>query len=109
LEAFAPIAGHIVVADLSRTAITDRSGAIIATMKQLRVLRLMETRLTDTTLLRLESLNQLESLDVYGTPITPAVLPAIAKLPKLSHFYAGRTGIQSGKSVPEDLVGKLVF
>jgi len=109
LEAFAPIAGHIVVADLSRTAITDRSAAIIATMKQLRVLRLMDTRLTDAALLRLESLNQLESLDVYGTPITPTVLPAIAKLPKLSHFYAGQTGIQPGKSVPEDLVGKLVF
>jgi uncharacterized membrane protein len=109
LEAFAPIAGHIVVADLSRTAITDRSAAIIATMKQLRVLRLMDTRLTDAALLRLESLNQLESLDVYGTPITPTVLPAIAKLPKLLHFYAGQTGIQPGKSVPEDLVGKLVF
>jgi uncharacterized membrane protein len=109
LEAFAPIAGHIIVADLSRTAITNRSAAIIATMKQLRVLRLMDTRLTDAAFMRLDSLSQLESLDVYGTPITPAVLPAIARLPKLSHFYAGQTGIQPGKSVPEDLAGKLVF
>ena len=109
LEAFAPIAEHIVVADLSRTAISDHSAAVIATMKRLRVLRLMDTRLTNATLLRLESLNQLESLDVYATPITPRVLPTIAKLPKLSHFYVGRTGIQPGKSVPEDLVGKLVF
>ena len=109
LEAFAPIAEQIVVADLSRTAITDHSAAIMARMKRLRVLRLMDTHLTDATLLRLESLNQLESLDVYGTPITPTVLPAIAKLPRLSHFYAGQTGIQPGKSVPEDLVGKLVF
>jgi hypothetical protein len=69
----------------------------------------MDTRLTNATLLRLKSLNQLESLDVYATPITPRVLPTIAKLPKLSHFYVGRTGIQPGKSVPEDLVGKLVF
>ena len=109
LEAFAPIAKHIVVADLSRTTISDHSAAVIATMKRLRVLRLMDTRLTNATLLRLESLNQLESLDVYATPITPRVLPTIAKLPKLSHFYVGRTGIQPGKSVPEDLVGKLVF
>jgi len=109
LEAFAPIAEHIVVADLSRTTISDHSAAVIATMKRLRVLRLMDTRLTNATLLRLESLNQLESLDVYATPITPRVLPTIAKLPKLSHFYVGRTGIQPGKSVPEDLVGKLVF
>jgi hypothetical protein len=69
----------------------------------------MDTRLTDATLLRLESLNQLESLDVYGTPITSTVLPTIAKLPKLEHFYAGQTAIQPDKSLPEDLAGKLVF
>ena len=109
LEAFTPIAEDIIVADFSRTAISDHSAAAIATMKRLRVLRLMGTRLTDATFLRLESLNQLESLDVYGTPITPAVLPSIAKLPKLSHFYAGQTGIAPGKSVPDNLVGKLVF
>src|SRR5215469_997464 len=109
LEAFAPIAEHIIVADFSRTAITDHSATAIAAMKRLRVLRLMDTRVTDATFLHLETLNQLESLDVYGTPITPAVLPAIAKLTKLSHFYAGQTGIAPGKSVPYNLVGKLVF
>jgi hypothetical protein len=109
LEAFAPVAERIVIADFSRTAITDGSGAAIAGMKRLRVLRLMDTHLTDATLLRLEALSQLESVDVYGTAITPAVLPMIAKLPRLSHFYAGQTGIQPGKSIPESLVGKLVF
>ena len=109
LEAFTPIAEHIIVADLSRTVVTDHSADAIAAMKRLRVLRLMNTHLTDATLLRLDSLNQLESLNVYGTAITPAVLPTIAKLPKLSHFYAGQTGILPGKSVPENLVGKLVF
>ena len=78
-------------------------------MKRLRVLRLMNTHLTDATLLRLDSLNELESLNVYGTAITPAVLQTITKLPKLSHFYAGETGILPGKPVPENLVGKLVF
>lgn len=109
LEAFAPIAEHIIVADFSRTAITDHSATAIAAMKRLRVLRLMDTHLTDATFVNLETLNQLESLDVYGTPITPAVLPSLAKLPKLSHFYAGQTGIVPGKSVPDNLVGKLVF
>jgi uncharacterized membrane protein/mono/diheme cytochrome c family protein len=109
LEAFVPVADHIIVADLSRTAVTDHSAAAIAAMKRLHVLRLMDTRLTDATLLRLETLNQLESLNVYGTPVTAAVLPTIAKLPKLSHFYAGQTGIRAGRSVPENLVGKLVF
>jgi len=109
LEAFAPIAQHIVVADLSHTAVTDRSATAIAAMKRLRVLRLTDTRLTDATVLRLDSLNQLESLNVYGTPVTSAVLPAIASLPKLSHFYAGQTGILPGGSLPEGLVGKVIF
>jgi mono/diheme cytochrome c family protein len=109
LEAFAPVAEHIVAADFSRTAITDHSADTIAAMKRLRVLRLADTHLTDATLLHFKSLNQLESLDSYDTPITPAVLPMIAKLPRLSHFYAGQTGILSGKSVPESLAGKLVF
>jgi hypothetical protein len=78
-------------------------------MKRLRVLRLVNTRLTDATLLRLDTLIQLESLNLYGTPVTAAVLPTLAKLPKLSHVYAGQTRILAGKSVPENLVGRLVF
>lgn len=109
LEAFAPIADHLIVADLSRTSITDHSATTIAAMKRLRVLRLMDTHLTDATFSRLDSLNQLESVNAYGTPVTAAVLPVIAKLPNLSHFYAGQTAILPGKSVPESLVGKLVF
>lgn len=109
LEAFLPVADEIIVADLSRTSITDHSAASVAAMKRLRVLRLMDTRVTDAALLQLDTLNQLESLNVYGTAVTAAVLPTIAKLPKLSHFYVGQTGIVPGKSVPESLVGKLVF
>jgi hypothetical protein len=109
LQAFAPIAEHIIAADLSRTAVSDRSAAVIAGMTQLRVLRLMDTHVSDATVLGLQRLSQLESLNLYGTPITPAVWPTIAKLPKLSHFYAGQTGIPPGKSVPENLAGKVVF
>ena len=109
LATFAPVAEHIIVADLSRTAITDHSAATIAMMKRLRVLRLVDTHLTDATFSQLEILNQLESLDVYGTLVTPAVLPAIAQLPKLSHFYAGHTGIAPGKFIPDNLVAKIVF
>jgi len=109
LEAFAPVAGYIILADFSRTAITDHSAAAISTMKRLRVLRLLDTRVTDATLLHLQGMAQLESLDVYGTQVTPAVLPAIAELPKLSHFYAGQTGIRPDGSTPGKLVGKLVF
>lgn len=109
LEAFVPIAEHIITADLSRTDISDRSAASIAAMKRLRALKVMNTKLTDAAVLRLDGLTQLESLNVFGTQVTPAVLPTIAKLPKLAHFYAGQTGIQAGKSLPEGLAGKIVF
>jgi hypothetical protein len=45
LEALAPVAEHIVVADFSRTAVTDRAAPAIARMKHLRVLRLAETKI----------------------------------------------------------------
>src|SRR6202790_5025437 len=49
LEALAPLAEHITVADFSSTAITDRSATAIAAMKRLRVLRLMHSGITDNT------------------------------------------------------------
>ena len=60
-------------------------------------------------MLGLDHLDQLESLNVFGTPVTPAALPAMARLPKLAHCYAGQTAIPTGTSVPEGLIGKLVF
>ena len=109
LAAFGAVAGHITVADFSRTNITDHSAGTIAGMKRLRVLRLASTGITDDTLQRLGALDQLESLNVFGTQVTSAALPAIAKLPKLAHLYAGQTSISQGSVVPEGLAGKLVF
>jgi hypothetical protein len=109
LAALASLAGHITVADLSRTAITDHSAPAIAGMKQLHVLRLTSTRITDTTVQALGSLDQLESLNVFGTPITPAALQGVANLPKLEHLYVGQTGVQASSSIPQPLTGKLVF
>jgi hypothetical protein len=109
LAALAPVAEHIVVADFSRTAITDRSAPAIAAMKQLRVLRLVHTKITDTTVQALGGLDQLESLSVFGTAVTPAVLPVVARLPKLRHLYAGETTIRDGMSLPAALHGKVLF
>jgi mono/diheme cytochrome c family protein len=109
LAALAPVAVHITVADFSRTAITDHSAPAIAAMKQLHVLRLVNTRITDTTVQGLGALDQLESLNVFGTPITSAALPAVAKLPKLAHLYLGQTAVPAGNSIPQALIGKVVF
>jgi uncharacterized membrane protein len=109
MEAIAPLAGHITIADFSRTAITDRSASMISAMKHLRLLRLAHTKVTDTTLNALNGLDELQSLNVFGTGVTSAVLPSLQKFPKLERFYAGQTGIHSGTSVPEAVKAKLVL
>jgi hypothetical protein len=109
LAALAPLAEHISIADLSRTAITDRSARGIAAMKRLRVLRLMNTGITDATVQELAPLAQLESLNMFDTRVTPASLSTIARLPKLAHCYVGQTGIPVGIAAQQALAGKLVF
>lgn len=107
LAALIPLSKYIVVADFSRTAITDHSAAIIAGMKRLRVLRLMHTRIGDPTVQSLTSLDQLESLSVFDTAVTPVALPALARLPSLRRLYAGQTAISASSS--NALKGKIFF
>lgn len=109
LAALAPLAEHLVAADFSRTAVTDRSAPAIAAMKHLRVLRLTHTKITDATVQTLGPLNQLESLGVFGTAVTPAVLPYVARLPKLRYLYAGETTIRAGVPIPDALKDKVLF
>ena len=107
LAALVPLSQHIVVADFSRTAITDRSAPIVAGMKRLRVLRLTHTRIGDLTVQSLTGLDHLESLSVLDTAVTPAALPALARLPNLRRLYAGETGISAADS--DALKGKIFF
>lgn len=109
LGALAALSQRIVIADLSNTAITDRSASAIAAMRHLRVLRLVHTKITDVTVQSLGSLDQLESLSIFDTPVTSAAMPEISHLPKLRHIYAGRTKISVDASVPQEIRDKLVF
>lgn len=106
-----PLYGQIVVADFSGTAITDRSAVAIAAMKQVRVLRLMHTKITDATIgnLAQAGLDQLQSLNVFGTAVSPAVLQVLARLPTLRNLYVGETKIPPNLPVPEAIKGKLSF
>jgi uncharacterized membrane protein len=109
VDALKPVAAQMVVADLSGTAVTDRSAALLVTMSHLRVLRLMRTKITDATVSALGGMDHLESLDLFGTPVTPACLKAAEPMPKLKHLYVGETKIPADVPVPETLKGKLLF
>lgn len=78
-------------------------------MKRLRVLRLTNTAVTDSTIEGLGTLDQLESLNVFGTRVTSAALPTVARLPKLAQFYVGQTAVPAGASIPPTLTGKVIF
>jgi hypothetical protein len=69
----------------------------------------MHTKITDISLQAFGSLNQLESLSVFDTPVTPASLTAIARLPKLRRIYAGGTKISAEGQMPQEIRDKLIF
>ncbi len=108
LEAFAPLASHVAIADFSRTAITDKSAAILGSMKSLRELRLMHTTIGDPTVEAVAGLDRLESVSVFDTRVTPAVLPKVESMRHLKHFYVAQTGI-SAASISPALKDKVVF
>jgi hypothetical protein len=109
LAAFAPVASHIVVADLSRTGITDQAAPFMTAMKRLRVLRLAHTAITDRTLESLAGLDRLSSLSVFDTRVTPAALPTLEKMHNLRFFYAGQTSISAHDPLPRGITAKLLF
>jgi hypothetical protein len=109
VAAMKPLSDQIVVADFSGTSVTDRSATHFAAMKHARVLRLMHTKITNTTVLELGGMGQLESLDVFGTAVTPACLKVVGHLPKLRHFYVGETKIPVDVPVSEEVKSKLLF
>ena len=87
LAAFAPLAAQIASLDLAATKVTDRSGALIARMPRLKVLRLNGTGITDQTVKQCVELHQLESLSLYGTAVSQAIVPILAERLKLKHLY----------------------
>src|SRR5882762_2628983 len=109
LAALAPLSEHIVIADFSRTTITDSSSSAIGAMKRLRSLRLMHTKITNATVQALAPLSQLESLNLFDTPVTPAALTALGHLPKLRHLYARETKISPDAPMSEDMKEKIIF
>jgi hypothetical protein len=69
----------------------------------------MHTHITDGTLKELVSLSQLESLNVFDTPVSSASLAALERLPKLRHLYVRQTRIKPDASTSPEMKEKLVF
>ena len=76
LAALAPVAAHIVRADLSATAVTDASAPALVAMTSLRLLRLPNTKITDKTIPALAGITALKSLTVPDT-VSDAALASL--------------------------------
>lgn len=108
LAAFSAVKAKLARVDLSGTAITDRSAAVVAAMPALRILRLANTAITDAFAAPIGALENLQSLSIYGTGVTGAALPDLARLRQVKRIYVGRTKISIEAQVPAPLQGKLV-
>lgn len=109
LASFQPVLEQISTADFSGTSISDRSSDLIARMKNLRLLRLSHTHVTDDGVRRLHVLEQLQSINLLGTEVTPAVLDEIASMPKMQHLYIANTRVTPASANTPALKQKLIF
>ena len=75
LQALAPLAARIVRADLSGTAVTDASLAVLVAMPKLRNLRLSGTKVRDIQ--GLQAAPALKSLSVVNTKVSGSALAAL--------------------------------
>jgi len=93
----AGIAKHIVQLDLSRTGVSARGLAKLASFERLTRLDLAHTRWAHTDrsggLEPLQRLQHLETLNLYGATVGDADLAALAKLPALRRVHLGATAV----------------
>lgn len=77
LRQFAPLSNHIVMVDLSGTAVTDSSVRIVLGMKNVRDLHLNNLVVNDETIRALRSLHALQTLTLVGTSVNKASFLAL--------------------------------
>ena len=88
-----PVIPKLVSVDLSSTSVTDTSVAMLAPAKDLRMIRLPETEITDAALDILAELKLLESVNLYGTAVTDEGVAKLAALPNLKRLYLWQTEV----------------
>lgn len=90
LESVTP---QFVTVDLSATKITDQGVAQLGSSKNLRLIRLAETGVTDATIDTLLKLPTLESINLYGTKVTDAGVSKLAAMGNLKRLYLWKTAV----------------
>lgn len=84
---------HLVSINLSATRVTDDAVRAMEAAKNLRMLRLAETEITDAAIDTLVKLPSLESVNFYGTKVTDTGVLKLAALPNLKRLYLWQTAV----------------
>lgn len=90
LESVTP---QFVTVDLSATKITDQAVAQLGSSKNLRLIRLAETGVTDASIDTLLKIPTLESINLYGTKVTDAGVSKLAAMSNLKRLYLWKTAV----------------
>ena len=87
------IGDQIASLNLRRSGLSDAEVKTIAGFKNLRVLRLQDTKITDQALAQFGALKDLRQLTLVGTKVTDAGMAQVAALPKLKSLYIWNSGV----------------
>ena len=93
LNLLQPISRNIAVLRLPRSKITDRSLALVGEMPNLVQLDLSQTRVTDGGIKKLKGLEHLRSLNLFGTAVGDPSLRTSARLASLRDLYVWQTKV----------------
>lgn len=88
------IANNIVWLDLSNQSIPTQAFDFIGNMPNLYRLQLQNTNTKDEDLSSLSDLKYLNTLNLFGTPITDKSMPHLLKLDQLEMLFIGNTRLQ---------------
>ncbi len=93
IDAIEEVATNVRYLSLSGSQLPEALIAVIAEMENLEQLLLPNSSLTDDDLQNLTDLPKLKVLNVYGTTISDASLPAFQALPALEKVYTWQSGL----------------
>ena len=82
------VSEHMQDMDLSSSSVTDQGvNQNLPAMKNLKVLKLAQTKISDSSIDTLAGLTELETINLYGTQVTNEGVKKLAALPNLKSLY----------------------
>jgi hypothetical protein len=105
LAALAPLRDQLASLDLSGTAVTDQSAAVVGGFTKLRVFRAGATTVGDATVEKLAGIATLESISLPGTAVTAASVGPLSRLRALRALRVAGTAAERPAQVANLPVG----